>query len=328
MPRISQAILDSTFYLYRTEEDAAGGNNFGGTGFLVSYECVYQVDNGRLNNLVAKHHIYAVTNWHVALRSGCSVIRINTRDGKTKTFPVDPIDWSFVPRGDDVAVTPLPVDFSELQCNTIGTHLFETKEYLDYRVGPGEDVFMVGRFVDHDGGTTNQPAIRFGNISVMPTAMKIPELSRTRDYYCIDLHSRSGFSGSPVFAYRTFGQDLEGNDIQKLVNKITNMEHIFSSDFSPRLSLLGIHCGQFTEEWYIDNRKRRSGKVKGNGEYIVGMSGMAIVSPAWTIMEALDLPKFQRERAEVDAERLASDLESNRDRPVLEASGATNHRAT
>jgi len=36
----------------------------------------------------------------------------------------------------------------------------------------------------------------------------------------------------------------------------------------------------------------------------------------------------ERERAEVDAERLASDLESNRDRPVLEASGATNHRAT
>lgn len=52
---------------------------------------------------------------------------------------------------------------------------FATKKHLEkHRIGIGDDVAMIGRFVDHDGGETNQPAARFGNISVMPTPIAQP----------------------------------------------------------------------------------------------------------------------------------------------------------
>lgn len=60
-------------------------------------------------------------------------------------------------------------------------------------ISPGEDVFMVGRFVDHDGGQVNLPAVRFGNVSVMPTPLEQPNHRNFVPAFCIDLHSRSGY---------------------------------------------------------------------------------------------------------------------------------------
>jgi hypothetical protein len=76
------------------------------------------------------------------------------------------------------------------------------------QIGPGDDVFMVGRFIDHDGGNKNRPALRFGNISIDPTPIMQDNGVRV-PAYCVDLHSRTGFSGSPVFVYRTPGPDLD-----------------------------------------------------------------------------------------------------------------------
>ena len=61
---------------------------------------------------------------------------------------------------------------------------------------------MVGRFVDHDGGPTNLPAARFGNISIGPSKIR-SELGKYVDTICLDTNSRTGFSGSPVYVYRT-----------------------------------------------------------------------------------------------------------------------------
>jgi hypothetical protein len=88
-------------------------------------------------------------------------------------------------------------------------------------IGPGEDVFMVGRFMDHDGGAINQPAVRFGNISTMPANIKQPN-GVIRPCYCIDLHSRAGFSGSPVYAFRTFGQDLSTGGSERTTANLTD----------------------------------------------------------------------------------------------------------
>src|SRR5205823_82762 len=68
----------------------------------------------------------------------------------------------------------------------------------------------IGLFVDHDGVTTNVPSARFGNISMLPN--KNATIEQPTNYrgesYVVDMHSRTGFSGSPVFVYRTFGSDL------------------------------------------------------------------------------------------------------------------------
>jgi hypothetical protein len=56
-----------------------------------------------------------VTNWHVAVRDGYSVIRANTPDGNTEILEYDPADWLCKPKGHDVAVTYIDAEGSRLE---------------------------------------------------------------------------------------------------------------------------------------------------------------------------------------------------------------------
>lgn len=60
--------------LYRSVEEAEGGQEYGGAGFLVSVPW---------ETRPIAIHMYAVTNYHVAIADGASVIRLNTKDDKS-----------------------------------------------------------------------------------------------------------------------------------------------------------------------------------------------------------------------------------------------------
>lgn len=62
------------FNLYRSVEEAEGGQEYGGAGFLVSVPW---------ETRPIAIHMYAVTNYHVAIADGASVIRLNTKDDKS-----------------------------------------------------------------------------------------------------------------------------------------------------------------------------------------------------------------------------------------------------
>lgn len=233
MPQVPLAVLKATFYLYASVEDAKQGLKFGGTGFFVAFPSAVEGQN----------YGYAVSNWHVAVRDGFSVIRINKNDGGVDIFELDPAEWIFIPNGPDVAAVPIGIDKKIHDAEAIRSSLLMTREEAAQRaVGPGEDVFMVGRFVDHDGGESNIPAVRFGHISMSPTKIKQPT-GATLESYVLDVHSRTGFSGSAVYVYRTFGQDL-----RNLGQMNFGQGHQF-------ISILGIHWGQFPERWQIKEKK-------------------------------------------------------------------------
>jgi hypothetical protein len=301
MPRIAQSLLDTTFYLYPSREAAERGESSGGTGFLVGYV--------PRNWIVHFPHVYAVTNYHVAVAGGCPVVRINTHDGKTDIFELDNSDWHFVPDGHDIAIAHLPLRPDVQKFNVIPSQMFTSREDLRFdQIGAGDDVFMVGRFIDHDGDTTNQPALRFGHISVMLTHIYLEELKRKCECYCIDLHSRTGFSGSPVFVYRVFGQDLVGEPVKELIQKLQMDGDAPFWFYKKVFSLLGIHIGQFPEEWPIESSD--PSVANKSPEHVVGMSGMTIVAPAWAIDEVLELPAVQKERQALEParEELAREL--------------------
>jgi hypothetical protein len=69
MPKISQHIVKSVFYLYGDTESAGSGKGAVGTGFIVVHQHA------------RRDHYYGVTNSHVACTEGASVVRINTRKG-------------------------------------------------------------------------------------------------------------------------------------------------------------------------------------------------------------------------------------------------------
>ena len=289
MPIVPYQLVNCAFYLYASKQDAVAGENTGGTGFLVSMPSADRIG----------HH-YAVSNHHVAVSGGCSCIRFNTATG-VQAFEFGPEEWLFEPGGDDVAILPLDLtDVHGLQLTFIQDNLLlHPPATAEERIGPGDDVFMIGRFIDIDAKQTNTPAIRFGNISTLPVPVKQPS-GHEGLCYVVDMHSRTGYSGSPVFIYRTPGNTLEwavaGGPIVLGGKSV--------------LALLGIHCGQFPEEMPIKRREkkpkpRRETRVRRKmfEEYIEGMSGMTCVIPAWRIGDLLQRKDFVEHREKVESAR-------------------------
>lgn len=303
MPRIPEEILTCTFYLYATREDAARGGPVGGTGFLVLYPTFPHDQRAPT--------FYGVTNWHVAVKGGCSVVRANSIKGPPVIFEFGPEDWLFQEDGDDLAVIELPIDPAIHAIRAIPSNLIATPDRMRHdHINVGEDVFMIGRFIDHDGGPSNRPAARFGNISIMPAPIQQPN-GRVRECFCIDMHSRSGHSGGPVFAYRTLGQDLAGSGQERLRTEIFGDN--LRVEYRPVFVLLGVHCGQFPEPWEI---KRQNVTVE--SEYVEGFSGMTMAIPAWSIPGLLDHPQFV-ERQKAAWEKLADQFPTLRHPPKPEA---------
>lgn len=293
MPKIPKRLIDCTFYLYSNKEDAEKGINYGGTGFFIT------VPSEKYPNEII--YIHAVTNWHNVLKNGYSIIRVNTLDGTTDIIELEPTEWEWIPNKDDLVISPplTSLDPKKHSANLIPIELFATKNIIDkYGIDVGDNVFMVGRFMDHDGGIINMPAVRFGNISVMPTEIRQPTGYKGKSY-CIDLHSRSGYSGSPVFVYRTPGTNLDITFETGLC--------VIDAPWDSFCYLLGIHWGQFPEEWEIKEIKIKENKssfesrsIITEGAYIEGFSGMTLVIPAQSILSLLEMPNIKNERAKGD----------------------------
>jgi len=273
MPIIAPEMLSSVFYLYRTIDDAKSGRDSGGTGFFASVP-------SNLAGDTLGHH-YGITNWHVARKQGFSVIRLNTITGEPDYLDFDPGDWECDPKKDDIAIIPLSIrDPSQKAFFISAPHVFIKEEAVIFeKWGPGDDVFMIGRFMDNvEDKNSNIPFTRFGNISSQLVKVKQPTGYKDGKCFCIDMHSRTGFSGSPVFAYRT-----PGNDLRWMVYPNHKVEMGRAS-----CALLGIHCAQWPEELIIkDGNKMLT---------VEGWSGMTVVVPAWRILEMLDQPKFVKQR--------------------------------
>lgn len=270
MPRIPDEVLDSVFFMYRQTDDADQGINACGTGFLVAYPSEHHSLNGLL-------HFYVVSNVHVVIDA--PVVRINRRDGSTQSFGNDSDEWE-KDEHTDVAVLPLEINWPEYELHFLGRDFFNDKDFVkEFDIGLGDDVFMVGYFQDHGGiQERNTPFVRFGHISMVPPNM---DGQHKKDIsYCVDMRSRAGFSGSPVFVYRTPGSNIkEGVE--------TRQGDFYTPGF---MRLLGIDWGSFPEIWKID------GKMV-NAE---GISGLAVVTPAWDILRVLDREVFVKQRKEAE----------------------------
>lgn len=274
MPKIPVESTNCVFYLYKSRLDALSGAESGGTGFLVG------VSSEKYPHNVV--YIYGITNYHVAISDGYSVIRLNKQDGSVDVIDYDILEWEWEKGMGDVAISPiLNIDFELHKIIFVPTKMFATDQIIeDYKIGVGDDVFMVGRFMNYDGKTTNKPSVRFGNISLMPVPIKEERNRGKGKSYCLDLHSRPGYSGSPVFVYRTIGSDFDSINKQGAA--------LFDGIY-PFLCLLGIHWGQFPETWE-DSR----------GNYIKGLSGMTCVTPAQRIMDLLNIPNLKKKREIAD----------------------------
>jgi len=289
MPRLGHylPLLKSVFFLYETVEDAKAGKNSGGTGFFVALA----------SEVPTRSYIYAVTNWHVAC-GGAPVVRVNSKNGEPVIFDYGPDEWTFEPGGPDLAIIGVVIDTSH-DVTPIGIGMAYTQPEKT-SLGPfdvGDDVFMIGRFIDYDGAETNKPALRFGNISIVDATIK-QETGYSGPSIVLDMHSRTGFSGSPVFGYRTsgshFGKGGGGGVLR-------GDEEIF---LGHTMVLLGVHFGQFPELWEIEAGSasaKENSSLLTDGKYVKGLSGMTTVIPASELYKLLfreDLVEMRKKNDE------------------------------
>lgn len=305
MPRIDDRFLDCSVYLYASEEEANAGVNFGATGFLVSLpaaEDEWLLDDDWPDP--ACNHLYVVSNRH-NIAKVCrpkTVVRLNSNDGATSLIAARPDDWICSDQH-DLAV--LPIDYkSHYKSLAVSVKSFLTTAIvLEEEIGLGDEVFMVGRFVNHDGKQRNLPSIRFGHISMMADEAE-PVRHNTNPSgfqvsFLIEVHSIPGYSGSPVFVRPFPMPQLKvaksaAGTIPVAVVSAPSSYLVSTPSSLPTPSplagpwLLGMEWGVLTlpDPREPDNKEKR---------HFTGMSG---VIPAWYISELLNVEKLKARRKE------------------------------
>jgi hypothetical protein len=211
------------------------------------------------------------------------------------SIPTEPTDWTEHPKGHDVAVIPIPgVDQPpDMELAAVFTGMFVTQDDIrGEAAGVGDDVYMIGRFINHEGKARNTPSARFGNISMLPgEPIYVDSNTQPQESFAVELRSMCGYSGSPVF--------VTGHRVPR---------RFASSAFSPD-AFLGVHWGHIIEPWTVESKivKRGMQAALAPDEQEVNQvsanTGMNGVVPAWRLMEILDMSKFKSVR---DAEEKAA----------------------
>jgi hypothetical protein len=280
MPLIPKSLRTGIVYLYHSNDDAEKGAPTGGSGFIVFIRS--KADPRQV-------FIYVITNRH-CLDDGFLSIRMMTTDRDTIIVRTPRELWVNHPDGDDVAAILIggDLDVPEAVSKTLGftPALFLTREAAEkIDLGPGDDVFMVGRFVSYDGRETNEPLARFGNIAMNPAPVTHPRYAISQDSFLVDMRSLSGYSGSPVFTY--IDPAWKRPDMKLAPGETTRGAWF-----------LGIDWGNFP---ICAPVRGKDNKPLPEGWYVRTNSGIAAVIPAWRVLdllntEALAMPRKQHDK--------------------------------
>lgn len=280
MPLIPPEILDTVVYLYPDADSAARGERAGGSGCIV----VIPVDPKETGERSVFGFMYVVTNSHVIREGKASALRLNTRDGGTGIVHETQDGWIHHPNGDDLAILPINLEYSTVKARGIAEGWFITKEKLAaHNIGPGDEAYLVGRFVNHEGKGQNLPAVRFGQISMLPIEPIRTPRGLLQEAFLVECRSLPGYSGSPVFVAPL---PLSGLRRQQ----------------APPM-FLGIDMGHLKDESPVLDKS----ELRNNGRHVPiddnwtveANTGMSCVIPAWKVRDLLYIEELVKAREEV-----------------------------
>lgn len=289
MARLDDRCLDCSVFLYPFSDAAEKGDRIGGCGFLAAIPATgHEWIVGGKCPQPDFHHCYVISNRHVA--EAHPVVRLNTDDGRFDVLPFSSDDW-LLSTEHDLAVVPIEYD-AAYKYLFVSTSMFLTKDITkEHDVGIGDEVFMVGRFISHDGKQRNSPSVRWGHISMMPSELVHHPSNKTgsQESFLVEIHSISGYSGSPVFV------------------------RPFSTEKMPvthQLYLTGCSSGTLNTSVYASPGLVHSMRTVGGGPWLLGVewgnitsldqwannSGISGVVPAWALLELLNTEKLRSQR--------------------------------
>jgi hypothetical protein len=277
VPRIPDKFLDCVIYLYPDAKSADEGEGIGGSGFLAGV-----LTTGLPQNF---YFLYAVTNKHV-IKNGATTIRFSTRVGEKEIFETDERAWVSHPAGDDLAACVISFDPQNIKFNFVPrTDFISIPTMKNIDVGIGDDVFVVGRFISHEGKQQNNPTARFGCLAQMPWEPIIQDDGFPQESFLIEARSIGGFSGSPVF--------LQG--LPNTRDQVTD----YKRRQDDRERLIGIEWGLLqTWEPVCNETGEPVNPNNPQGLQVAANTGMMGVVPVWKLAELLDNGPLAEHRAE------------------------------
>lgn len=223
--------------------------------------------------------MYIVTNSHVIREGKAAALRVNTRDGRIGIIHKTETGWIHHPDGDDLAVLPINFEYDEVKIKGIPIEWFATKEKIErYKIGPGDEAFIVGRFINHEGRMQNLPAARFGNISMLPYEPIRTKRGILQEAFLVECRSLPGYSGSPVFVYPMPFSPIEREKVPPM--------------------FLGIDFGHLTDIRPVLNEERER-VPRGDNWFVETNTGMSCVIPAWKVKELLEVEELVNSRKQV-----------------------------
>jgi hypothetical protein len=280
MPWVPDRFLDCVVYLYPSEAEAEDGVKAGGTGFLVG---------APIDSTWSRFLLFVVTNRHV-IDNGAMTVRLNNQAGAKSIIALDGVQWFCHHNGDDVAVCPIGLDIAHHKFTFIKKNEFLLRNEVGHHgVGPGDDVFMCGRFISREGKQRNLVTVRFGTIAQMPWEPIVDEESGfPQEAYMVECKSMAGYSGSPVFFWipaspplPNFRDPITGQPVQWTT--LNPKRTPFPVPTGPQL--LGInYCHIYSFDKVYDSI---TGKPVPS-LYVKGYTGMSGVIPAWKITEIIE----------------------------------------
>jgi hypothetical protein len=274
MPRIADEYLECAVYLYETQDGAVSGEGHGASGFLVSVRSEAHAD---------LCYAYIVTCRHVVDKA--TFARLNTTHGKTEIVEIPSDCWE-LSESNDVAIAEIDLTKAKQTIfRFVPEASFITEEIInDLGIGMGDEVFLVGRLIDHSGKQRNTPSGRFGHIAMMPfEKVRNDFLDEDVAAFMCEVKSIGGFSGSPVFVHVPPFALRPGNKTLDVKAK---------GPF-----LLGVDWGH--------KSSRQVPVLDKNGDEASGLhikrnSGIACIAPAWDVAAILNCEKFRLSRTKED----------------------------
>jgi hypothetical protein len=311
LPRIPDVLLECVIYLYPSRTDAEAGERAGGTGFLVSEPAAIRG---------APPTLYAVTNSHVIREGRSPVIRLNSKQGGIDVLELDVDQWVHHPDGDDIAVCPIRLTEGHRYFALNRALWFMTEdEIAEFGIGPGDDAFFVGRYVNREGRQQNTPTVRLGIISMLPREKIRHPRGTLVDSFLVEARSLSGYSGSPVFLYRQPGTPRSWTPVEDASGSAQSVQVGLSRHGV--MNLMGIDWGHDPDYKPVLEADR---ETRVSGDWVVEQnSGIMHVAPAWKLAELLQDEDLVDMRAEQEREWVKEHGEA----PVLDSAAEAGDRS-
>jgi len=292
--RLSPVILDSTLFLCRNRRQESGELRPVpvATGFLVSFP---------IKDNPPADVYYVVTARHVVEddRVAPIFVRANKADGTSAYYSTAGLEW-FVHDAADVAVHLLTFDDAlAVRClaprrfvvgpdysfqTTIRAHNGQVVTHKE-RILTGDEVAVVGLFVQDFGTTVNLPIARFGHIARMPSVVHTPRWrgdTHRSPAYLVECTSWAGMSGSPVFWFQKVYHSIQDGATAKTREQMIP-------------ALVGLISGHVNRksEWQVE-REDKTETITADLN-----TGVAVVTPSTALFELLTSEGVSAERREI-----------------------------